>query len=298
MAEKSSDYCNGVIDAHVHISTPFRLAGLMRWVRKFAPDHPVPEDVNEQYILHDMKSLGARYFFNLVYPLRRRETRKLNLFNYELTRRLPNSAGWGSVHPRNELKEEIIRESIEEYDFVGLKFHPFIQKFSITDRKMSPVYETMNELKRPVIFHTGFDEFYEMKLTPDQVAGLAADYPDMKIVIAHMLAPDFKAALDLMAAHENIIGDLTLVPGTIRYMLGSKNGAKLADTDAAKMLASELPAFADRLVYGSDHPAGLGSYNDIFNDFYEMGLPPELEKKITWHNPMNMVKRYCPGRWE
>ncbi len=298
MAESSSDNICGVIDAHVHITTPFRLAGLMRWVRSFNPNHQVPVDVDEKYILHDMKSLGTRYFFNLIYPLRRKETGTLNKYNYDITCRLPNSAGWGSLHPRNERKAEITRQAIEQYGFIGMKLHPFVQKFSITDSCMSPLYETLSELKRPLFIHTGFDEFYEMKLTAEQISGIAGDYPDMPIIISHTLFPRLDKAIELMGRHEQIIGDLTNVPGAIRYLMGNKKNESLSKTEAGKLLAAELPAFADRLLFGTDHPAGIGTYNSIYNDFYDLGLPVELEKKITWSNPMNMVRKYLPGRWD
>ena len=284
-----------IIDAHVHIITPWRLGGLMRWVKRAFPEHPVPEDIDRNGILADLEAHGTRYFFNLVYPLRKRETEPLNDFNRNLCNMLPNAAGWGSLHPETPDKSDVTRRCIRDLGFIGMKFHPFVQAFDITDPDMTPVYETLNELRRPLFIHTGFDEFYGMNLPPENVDTLARAWPHMPLIMSHMLFPRLDEAMDLMAAHPQLWADLTNVPGAIRFMSG---GAPLHETPPAQLLQRRLPDFNDRVIFGTDHPAGMGGYEQIYNDLHSLGIASETLRNATWDNPMKLVREYLPGKWD
>ncbi len=47
------------------------------------------------------------------------------------------------------------RRLVEEYGVRGFKFHPSIQAFSPDDRMAYPLYEAIEELGVPALFHTG-----------------------------------------------------------------------------------------------------------------------------------------------
>ena len=81
MDKKKIDASEVFIDSHVHIFPQGRLRGLMRWILRLIPDHPVPESVTAETILHEMRREGITHFFNLVYPLREEEAVPLNAFN-------------------------------------------------------------------------------------------------------------------------------------------------------------------------------------------------------------------------
>jgi len=299
MQQNSTDNpFDNFIDAHVHILPPGRLAGLMRWIHRSLPGHPVDLGIDRDHILSDLENNGCRYFFNMAYPLRPEETGGLNEFNFELTGSITNSAGWGSLHPANGGKRGIVIDCIEKYGFIGMKFHPFVQKFSITDPAMTEVYETLDKLERPLFIHTGFDEFYEMDMPPADVESIAAGYPGMPVVISHMMFPRLKETLGLLDRHPNVWADLTNVPGSIRFMHPPGTPEDIAGSPEASLLREELPRFSGRLLFGSDHPAGMGGYGTIYEDFRALGLPLELYEKIMWYNPMGMVRRYLSGRWD
>lgn len=286
-----------IIDAHMHVVPPRRLAGLMRWAHRFMPTHPVPKDVTAEGVISDSEKFGTRYFFNLVYPLNPLETESLNNFNFELTKKMPNCVGWGSVHPENEDRAGIIERAITEQEFIGIKLHPFVQDFSILDPRLEPVYKTLAGLKRPLFIHTGYDEFYQQKMPPSDVRKIATDYPDMPVIISHMLFPKLAEAFALMEETPSIIGDLTNVPGTIKMIAGFGKGGSIADSEACRILKDSAPKLADRLIFGSDHPAGAGGYEDIYRDLMEMELPREVVRAATWDNALRMVKKYLPERW-
>jgi hypothetical protein len=285
-----------IVDAHVHIIPPERMAGLMRWIHRAFPGHPVPADIDRAGVLADIERGGASRFFNMAYPLKPEETETLNNFNFELTRDLPQAVGWGSLHPENQDCAGITRGCLSELGFIGMKFHPFVQKFSIFDQRIIPVYDTLSEMKRPLIIHTGFDEFYKVSMPAREVRRLISYYPDMPVVISHMLFPDIEGAFDIMEEFPQTIGDLTNVPGALRLLALSK-GLAFHDTPQLLALEKRIPAFADRLLFGSDHPAGMGGYGEIYRDFHQMRISERDRELIMRVNAEALVERYLPGRW-
>ncbi len=161
-----------IIDAHIHLIPPWRMGKLIEWAHGIMPNHPVPPDLDEAGLLADLDARGVGRFFNLVYPLRDFETEKLNRYNFELARRLPHVVPFGSCHVETKDKERLARRCFEEYGFAGFKFHPFVQKHSVTDERMFGCYEVLSGLGKPVFFHTGFDDFYGKKLTRGQIEKL------------------------------------------------------------------------------------------------------------------------------
>ena len=128
------------IDPHVHILPPRRMAGLVRWVKKFTPGFPLSEDITKEEILEELRAAGISFFFNLVFPLREEETEDLNRFNRDLCAEIPEAIPFGSVHIDTPDKEKETRRCIEEYGFVGMKLHPYAQLFPAFGPEMHPMF--------------------------------------------------------------------------------------------------------------------------------------------------------------
>jgi len=285
-----------IVDAHVHILPARRQSGLMRWIHRAFPEHPVPGDIDKYGILEDLERNRTKYFFNLVYPLNKFETDNLNLFNYQISKEYSNSACWGSLHPDNESKEGIIDKCISDYGFIGMKFHPFIQDFDVLDDGMKIVFEKMNEHRRPVFIHTGFDDFYNRRFDPGSIDVLMERYPDLSIILSHMFFPRIGECFMLMEKHKGLIGDLTNVPGALR-MISEERGVPVSDMEITTLIKEKSEQFSERLIYGSDHPAGMGGYKTIFRDFDNIGFSSQVSRKIRYDNPIRIVNSYSNERW-
>ncbi len=92
----------------------------------------------------------------------------------------------------------------------GLKLHPSLQAFVPSDRAHYPLYEAAAELGLPVVFHTGQTGIGAglpggrgIKLRysdPMLIDDVAADHPDLTIILAHPSVPWQDAAVRLVAA--------------------------------------------------------------------------------------------------
>src|ERR1700722_7791160 len=86
------------------------------------------------------------------------------------------------------------RRMVEQYGVKGFKFHPPMQNFDPGDRMAWPIYEVIAEYGLPAIFHTGHSGMgtgmpggggVRLKFgQPMLVDDVAADFPDMKIILA------------------------------------------------------------------------------------------------------------------
>ena len=113
---------------------------------------------------------------------------------------------FASIDPhRGEEGVRAARRLIKDYGVKGFKFHPTVQEFFPNDRLAYPLYEVIAEAKLPALFHTGQTGVgagtpgggglrlkYSNPLTLDDVA---ADFPDMPIILAHPSFPWQEEAL-------------------------------------------------------------------------------------------------------
>lgn len=70
---------------------------------------------------------------------------------------------------------------------IGLKLHPLLQGFKITDDIVYPLVELAGEYGKPVYFHTGTP----ICAMPFQLTELAMRFPDVTFVMGHMAFSDF-----------------------------------------------------------------------------------------------------------
>ncbi|MEX2197725.1 MAG: amidohydrolase family protein, partial [Burkholderiales bacterium] len=96
---------------------------------------------------------------------------------------------------------------IKDYNVRGFKFHPSVQEFYPNDRLAYPLYEAIAEAKLPALFHTGQTGVgaqtpggggIRLKYShPMYLDDVAADFPDMPIILAHPSFPWQEEALSV-----------------------------------------------------------------------------------------------------
>lgn len=94
---------------------------------------------------------------------------------------------FGSVHPDSpDCFDELRR--IKEIGLKGIKLHPDYQGFDVEEERMEPLYDALEELGLPVVFHAGWD-----CLSPDHIhcrpirsAETARRHPGLRIILAHL----------------------------------------------------------------------------------------------------------------
>ena len=107
---------------------------------------------------------------------------------------------FGSVDPlTGEAAVRRARRLVEQYGVRGFKFHPSVQAFQPNDRAFYPLYEALQEMGVPALFHTGQTGIgaglpggRRIKLRfsdPMLLDDVAADFPGLTLILAHASIP-------------------------------------------------------------------------------------------------------------
>lgn len=129
-----------------------------------------------------------------------------------------------------------------ELGFKGIKLYPSYQYFYPNDSRLYPLYSKAQELKLPVVFHTGSASFPGARIKyadPLFLDDVAVDFPKLPIIMAHAGRGFwYDRAFFLARLHTNLYIDVTGLP------------PKKLPT-----LFPDLNKIEDKVLFGSDWPA-------------------------------------------
>src|SRR3954454_16552516 len=127
---------------------------------------------------------------------------------------------FGSVDPHaGKAAVARARRLVTEHGVRGFKFHPSLQAFEPDDTRYYPLYDAIQELGVPALFHTGQTGIgaglpcgrgiklrYSAPMLLDDVA---ADFPHLTIVMAHPSVPWQDEAISIATHKANVYIDLS-----------------------------------------------------------------------------------------
>ncbi|MGY1639027.1 amidohydrolase family protein [Geodermatophilus sp. SYSU D00742] len=127
---------------------------------------------------------------------------------------------FGSIDPaRGRAGVRAARRLVTEHGVRGFKFHPSLQDFEPNDRRVYPLYEELQTLGVPALFHTGQTGIGSglpggrgIKLRysdPMLLDDVAADFPHLTIIMAHPSVPWQDAAISVAQHKANVYIDLS-----------------------------------------------------------------------------------------
>lgn len=126
---------------------------------------------------------------------------------------------FGSVDPWASDAAARVRELVEAYGARGFKFHPSLQGFEPNDRRFYPIYEAISAADVPALFHTGQTGLgsalpggHGIKLRysdPMLLDDVAADFPELTVVMAHPAVPWVDAQIAIASHKANVYVDLS-----------------------------------------------------------------------------------------
>ncbi len=175
-----------------------------------------------------------------------------------------------------------VRELVTEYGVRGFKFHPSLQGFEPNDRRFYPIYEAISAAGVPALFHTGQTGLgsalpggHGIKLRysdPMLLDDVAADFPDLAIVMAHPAVPWVDAQIAIAAHKANCYVDL------------SGWSPKYFPPQLVRALSRQLKTKA---LFGTDHP--YISLERWRRDFDSLDVDPSVIPMILKDNALRVL---------
>jgi len=190
---------------------------------------------------------------------------------------------FASVDPaRGRMGVREAKRLIKDYDVRGFKFHPTVQAFFPNDHDAYPLYEVIAEAKLPAIFHTGQTGIgagmpggggLRIKYSnPIYLDDVAADFPDMPIVMAHPSVPWQDEALSVATHKPNVYIDLS--GWSPRYF-------------EPKLVQYANTLLKDRVLFGSDNP--VIQPDRWLAEFEKLPIKPEVRPLILKENAARLL---------
>ncbi len=209
------------IDIHTHVPNPLGSgtnATQQQMSRYFGSDQRgTIEEMHEMYVELDI--------FAVIFGVDAETTSGNpfvgNDYTADIVRRYPDRfMGFASVDPhKGKAAVNEMERSVKELDLRGLKLHPISQAFFPNDTRFYPLWEKCADLGVPVLFHSGQTAVgaglpggggLKIKYAqPIHMDDVAADFPELNIIMAHPGVPWREEQLSIALHKPNVYIDLS-----------------------------------------------------------------------------------------
>jgi len=114
------------------------------------------------------------------------------------------------VDPRRKEAPTLVEQAIKDWNMRGLKLHP-ATGFYPCDQVAYPLYGIVKKFGLPVVIHTGpaAHPLYSQYAQPLYIDKVAADFPEVNFIMAHMGYGWYSEAVSLAANKPNIYLDIS-----------------------------------------------------------------------------------------
>ena len=276
------------IDIHVHAPNPPERGGgasISAEMARYFGSERTPSDPEEFYQYFKDRDILAVILW-IDAQTQTEGGRGSNDWIAELQRNHPEQfIGFGSVDPH--MGKAAVREAkraVEDLGLKGFKFHPITQRFEANDPAFYPLWEEIARLDVPALFHTG--QTGVSGRTPGQMGiknkygrpypyfdDLAADFPNLKVIMAHPSFPWVLEQLSVANLKSNVYIDLSgWSPNYFDPML-----IQYCNT-----------LIKNRVLYGSDFPAITP--DRWLRDFEKAAFLDEVRPLILVENAKALLK--------
>jgi predicted TIM-barrel fold metal-dependent hydrolase len=204
-----------------------------------------------------------------------------NDFLYRLVDKYPKRfIAFAGIDPmkREEAEKELIR-CVKDLHFSGVKLHCVaIGIYSNDVEFLYPIYERCQELKIPVLHHTGTTGLGNCKIKfgrPIFLDDVAQDFPDLKIIAAHFGWPWMEECFAVAIRNPNVYIDISgwlpryLPPSVIQHVNGQ---------------------LKDKMLFGTDYPMiKMTRWMKDFNTSLIPHLKPTVVSKLLAENAARIL---------
>ena len=164
----------------------------------------------------------------------------------------------------------------------GLKLHPSLQGFSPDDPAFSPLYAAAADLRIPIVFHTGQTGIGAglpggrgIKLRysdPMLLDDVAADHPDLTVIMAHPSVPWQDAAISIATHKANVYIDLS--GWSPKYF-------------PPQLVRAANGLLKHKVMFGSDYP--LIAPDRWLDDFASLDIKDDVRPLILKQNAIRVL---------
>jgi uncharacterized protein len=264
----------GIVDAHVHFLPDNLQDAVWRWFDRLTPPWPVTYRASAADRLAILARAGVRHHTALAYAHRPGMLRYLNDHTLGLAAKVPAVIPTFTIYPEPGVAAETARCLAAGARCV--KVHLQVGGFDAVDPLLDDAWRQLADTGVPIVLHAGAvadGSGNEEWCGPEPVRRLLARFPRLRLVIAHMGAPDQDAFVRLAEEHPGVWLDTAMVFTDPPYLGPSP-----------LHLLDRLQALGDRVVFGSDFPTIPHRFAAQVSGLAAVGLGDAWLRDVLWHN--------------
>jgi hypothetical protein len=185
-----------------------------------------------------MKTAGIHLSLISRITTRAEQVEAINRWLHGLRRE--NVLPMATIHPDMPDGQAYIKR-LKDKGFVGIKVHPDYQDFYADDKRMYPLYEALQDLKMPILFHAGLDRGLPppFRAMPVHLLKVHRQFPRLIMIAAHMGGEDNYDQTETCLLGKDIYLDTAFV-------------LRLMDQGTLQRFFQMHPI--ERFLFGSDSP--------------------------------------------
>ncbi|HEU5123285.1 MAG TPA: amidohydrolase family protein [Verrucomicrobiae bacterium] len=152
--------------------------------------------------------------------------------------------GFAAVDPLHDNVIETLEHAVQDLKLRGVKLGPIYQNIHPLDERMMPVYRFAEENHLPIMIHQGttFPRRAPLKYAlPILLEDVAMQFPDLKMIIAHMGHPWIAETVVLIRKQPNFFADIS----ALHYRPWQFYNA---------LVCAKEYGVLNKLLFGSDYP--------------------------------------------
>lgn len=262
-----------MIDVHVHYFPPEVFRALWRFFEKSSHGlWDIKYKIYGENQIQALKNYGVERFTTLVYAHKPGMAQYLNDYVKEAADQFNEILPFGTIYAGDGNCQKEARKLFEEYNFLGIKMHPYVTRESLDDRRFFSVYEIMETMARVLVCHPGSGPIFKQKDGFIRLKKILRMFPNLKVVVAHCGAREYDEYQDLAGEFEHVYFDTAM---------------NCVDTPVFKDNCPEIEFFKkleDRVLFGTDFPNIPYDYTEQIKSIMQFKLGRKIEQKIFQSN--------------
>jgi uncharacterized protein len=190
---------------------------------------------------------------------------------------------WGAVEPSmGQVAIDEARHAILDLNMMGFHFHPIMQHFSVDDPRYYPLWEEISGLNVPIMVDVGMTGMgagmpggmgaKTRHAHPSAIDTLAADFPNLNIIMAHPGYPWIDETTVVALHKANVYWEM------------SGWGPKYLPAQIIRDMRTRLK---DKMMFGSDYPSI--PYPRLLKEWHELGFSDEFLEQFFHGNAERLL---------
>ena len=266
----------GLFDVHVHFLPPRVQAKV--WAQfdqagpKIGRTWPIRYRGSQEERVEQLRAMGVRHFSSLPYAHKPGISAFLNDWSRDFAASVPECLWSATFFP-----EEGVGEYVSALISAGVqvfKLHTQVGEFDLADPLLTPAFGAIEDAGTPIVVHVGSGPVAGDFTGPAFLAALLRRHPRLRVIIAHMGAPEYEGFLELADAYENTMLDTTMVFTDFFSEVGPYPSS----------LLPRLVDLQSKILLGTDFPTIPYPYAHQLESLARLDLGDDWLRAVCWEN--------------